>query len=142
MSKLYHRRKSECSSRIQSEEFTKDKHDSAKWEKPDAITYYPASKKLFAFNGDTNNASVIDINSLKEITTIDLGGAPEFAVPDDEGLLYNNFRNYIIQKCRSLLYVTISWLPYNWPCFATAFLIILYQKLTEVSCVSLTRSSL
>lgn len=61
--------------------------------KPDAIMYDPSSKKVFAFNGDTNNSSVIDINSLKETATVDLGGAPEFAVPDGDGLIYNNLED-------------------------------------------------
>jgi DNA-binding beta-propeller fold protein YncE len=60
---------------------------------PDAITYDPFSKKVFAFCGDSNNACVIDINSLKEVTTVDLGGAPEFGVPDGNGLLYNNLED-------------------------------------------------
>lgn len=61
--------------------------------KPDAITYDPFSKKIFAFNGDSNNSSVIDINSLKEIATVDLGGAPEFGVADGKGLIYNNLED-------------------------------------------------
>ena len=61
--------------------------------KPDAITYDPASKKVFAFCGDSNDACVIDINTLKEIGTVDLGGAPEFGVPDGDGLVYNNLED-------------------------------------------------
>ncbi len=61
--------------------------------KPDAITYDPASKKVFAFCGDSNNACVIDISTLKETGTVDLGGAPEFGVPDGEGLVYNNLED-------------------------------------------------
>ncbi|MDQ2752982.1 MAG: YncE family protein [Bacteroidota bacterium] len=60
---------------------------------PDAITYDPFSKKVFAFCGDSNNSCVIDINSLTETNTIELGGAPEFGVPDGNGLLYNNLED-------------------------------------------------
>src|SRR5215467_13644291 len=49
---------------------------------PDAIMYDPFSKHVFAFNGHSGNASVIDAVAMKEIGTIDLGGSPEFAVPD------------------------------------------------------------
>ena len=58
--------------------------------KPDAILYDSYSKKIYAFNGDSENASVIDPVSLTETGTIALGGAPEFAVADGKGLLYNN----------------------------------------------------
>ena len=61
--------------------------------KPDGIIYDSFSKKVFAFCGDGNAASVIDINTLKESTTIDLGGAPEFAVSDGKGLIYNNLED-------------------------------------------------
>ncbi|MDQ6843010.1 MAG: YncE family protein [Bacteroidota bacterium] len=62
-------------------------------DKPDAIMYDPFSKKILAFCGDSNNASVVDINSLTQTGTIDLGGAPEFAVSDGKGLVYNNLED-------------------------------------------------
>src|ERR1700730_3179369 len=49
---------------------------------PDAITYDPYSKKVFAFNGGSNNASVIDPKELKETSLVDLGAARDFPVPD------------------------------------------------------------
>ena len=61
--------------------------------KPDAIMYDPFSKKVLAFCGDSNNACVVDINSLTETGTIALGGAPEFAVADGKGLVYNNLED-------------------------------------------------
>ena len=60
---------------------------------PDGIIYDPFSKKVFAFCGDGNAASVIDIHTLKESTTVDLGGGPEFAVSDGKGLIYNNLED-------------------------------------------------
>src|SRR3984893_15918361 len=60
---------------------------------PDAITYDPSSKKVFAFNGGSNNASVIDPGQLKETGLVDLGGAPEFAVPDGKGKMFNNLED-------------------------------------------------
>lgn len=57
---------------------------------PDAIIYDPFSKHVFVFNGHSKNASVIDIAGLKEISSISLSGAPEFAVTDGNGIIYNN----------------------------------------------------
>jgi YVTN family beta-propeller protein len=60
---------------------------------PDGIIFDPYSKKVLAFCGDGNGASVIDINELKETSTIALGGGPEFAVADGNGLVYNNLED-------------------------------------------------
>jgi len=59
----------------------------------DGIIYDPFSKKVLVFCGDGNSACVIDVNDLKEVSTIDLGGAPEFAVSDGKGLVYNNLED-------------------------------------------------
>ncbi len=60
---------------------------------PDGIMFDPYSKKVFVFCGRGNAASVIDVNDLKEIGTVDLGGGPEFAVPDGKGMIYNNLED-------------------------------------------------
>src|SRR3984957_9737154 len=60
---------------------------------PDAIIYDPYSDRVFSFNGESNNSSVIDPNTLKQVGTVDLGGAPEFAVADGEGKIYNNLED-------------------------------------------------
>lgn len=60
---------------------------------PDAIIYDPYSKKIFAFCGDSNNASVVDPKNLSQTKTVELGGAPEFAVADGKGLIYNNLED-------------------------------------------------
>lgn len=60
---------------------------------PDAIMYDPFSKQVFSFNGESKNASVIDAVNLKQIGTVDLGGGPEFAVPNGKGLIYNNLED-------------------------------------------------
>jgi len=61
--------------------------------KPDAIIYDAFSNQVFAFNGGSNNASVIDANTLKEVGTAELGGGPEFAVSDGKGKIYNNLED-------------------------------------------------
>jgi DNA-binding beta-propeller fold protein YncE len=60
---------------------------------PDGIIYDPSSKKIFAFEGDSKSAVVIDPAELKQTGTVDLGGSPEFAVADGKGLIYNNLED-------------------------------------------------
>jgi YVTN family beta-propeller protein len=60
---------------------------------PDAIMYDPYADRVFSFNGESNNASVIDPNTLKQVGTVALGGAPEFAVADGKGKIYNNLED-------------------------------------------------
>lgn len=60
---------------------------------PDGIIYDPYSDRVFCFNGDSNNSSVVDPNTLKQVGTVALGGAPEFAVADGKGRIYNNLED-------------------------------------------------
>ena len=60
---------------------------------PDAIMYDPFSKQVFTFNGDSQNASVIDAATLTQTKSIPLGGTPEFAVSDGAGIIYNNLED-------------------------------------------------
>ncbi len=59
----------------------------------DAIMYDPFSDRVYTFNGDANNSCVVDPNTLKQVATIALGGAPEFAVSDGKGRIYNNLED-------------------------------------------------
>jgi DNA-binding beta-propeller fold protein YncE len=56
----------------------------------DSITYDPASKLVFAFNGDSKNSAVIDPVKKTMIKTIDMGGGPEQPVADGKGTIYDN----------------------------------------------------
>ncbi|MDN3549425.1 YncE family protein [Mucilaginibacter aquaedulcis] len=60
---------------------------------PDAIMYDPYSNRVFTFNGESNNSSVIDPVTLKQTGTVALGGGPEFAVADGKGKIYNNLED-------------------------------------------------
>jgi YVTN family beta-propeller protein len=60
---------------------------------PDAIMYDAYSKQVFTFNGDSQDASVIDASTLVQTKTIPLGGSPEFAVSDGAGKIYNNLED-------------------------------------------------
>lgn len=59
----------------------------------DGIIYDTYSKNVFVFEGDDNAAVVVDPKQLKQIGTIALGGAPEFAVSDGNGMIYNNLED-------------------------------------------------
>jgi len=60
---------------------------------PDAIMYDSFSDRVYSFNGESNNSSVVDPNTLKQVGTIALGGGPEFAVSDGKGKIYNNLED-------------------------------------------------
>jgi DNA-binding beta-propeller fold protein YncE len=59
----------------------------------DCILYDQASQRVFTFNGDSHSATVIDPATGKDVGTIDLGGGPEFAVADGQGMIYNNLED-------------------------------------------------
>jgi YVTN family beta-propeller protein len=61
--------------------------------KPDAIIYDPATKRVFAFNGGSDSATVIDAATGKVAGTVDLKGGPEFAAADGKGFVYNNLED-------------------------------------------------
>lgn len=60
---------------------------------PDAIVYEPATKRVFAFNGRSHDASVIDARTGSVINTLPLDGKPEFAVADRQGKIYLNIED-------------------------------------------------
>src|SRR5262252_4418905 len=59
----------------------------------DSIVYDPASKRVFAMNGDPHSCTVIDAKTGAAVGTIDLGGGPEFAVADGKGTVYVNIED-------------------------------------------------
>jgi hypothetical protein len=56
----------------------------------DSITYDPASKLVFTFNGDSKNSTVIDPVKETVVKVIDMGGAVEQPVADGKGAIYDN----------------------------------------------------
>jgi DNA-binding beta-propeller fold protein YncE len=60
---------------------------------PDGIVYDSFSKRVFAFNGRSQDATVIDAATGKVDGTISLGGKPEFPVSDGKGKLYVNIED-------------------------------------------------
>jgi len=59
----------------------------------DSIIYDPASKHVFVFEGDANSAQMIDPAKETVIATLPLGGAPEQAVADGKGMIYDNLED-------------------------------------------------
>jgi len=59
----------------------------------DSILYEPVSKHVFVFNGDPKSSTVIDPAKGTVIATIPLGGAPEQAVADGKGMIYDNLED-------------------------------------------------
>ena len=60
---------------------------------PDAILYEPVSKRVFAFNGRSHDATVFDAASGEAAGTIALGGKPEFATENGKGTIYVNLED-------------------------------------------------
>jgi DNA-binding beta-propeller fold protein YncE len=62
-------------------------------ENPDAILYDPFSSQVFAFNGRSKNATVLDAKTGKVTGTIELGGKPEFSASDAAGHVFVNIED-------------------------------------------------
>ncbi|MGD1047334.1 MAG: YncE family protein [Candidatus Krumholzibacteriaceae bacterium] len=60
---------------------------------PDAILYEPLSHRVFAFNGGSTNATVIDAKTNKVVGTVALGGKPEMPATDGRGTVYVNLED-------------------------------------------------
>jgi DNA-binding beta-propeller fold protein YncE len=60
---------------------------------PDAILYDPASHRVFAFNGRTNNVTAIEAATGAVAGTIPLSGRPEFAAADGKGRVFVNIED-------------------------------------------------
>src|SRR3984893_1690 len=60
---------------------------------PDAILYDPATKRVFTFNGRSQDSTAIDATSGKVLGTIKLDGRPEFAATDGKGFVFVNIED-------------------------------------------------
>lgn len=60
---------------------------------PDAILYDPATKRVFTFNGRSQDSTAIDGASGKVLGTIKLDGKPEFAASDAKGTVFVNIED-------------------------------------------------
>lgn len=78
---------------------------------PDGILFDPATKRVFAFNGRSQNVTAIDAASGDVVGTTDLGGKPEFPVSDGKGKIYANIedKGELVQINPSTLKVENRW---------------------------------
>jgi DNA-binding beta-propeller fold protein YncE len=60
---------------------------------PDAILYDPATKRVFTFNGRSQDSTAIDAAKGTVLGTIKLEGKPEFAVSDGKGEIFVNIED-------------------------------------------------
>jgi DNA-binding beta-propeller fold protein YncE len=60
---------------------------------PDDICYDRGSQRVFAFNGRSRSATVVDAKAGTVAATIPLPGKPEFSVADGKGHIYTNIED-------------------------------------------------
>jgi len=77
----------------------------------DSIVFEPVSKRVFTFNGSSKNSTVIDPAKGTVIATVPLGGAPEQAVVDGKGMIYDNLEdtNEVIALDARTLEIKARW---------------------------------
>jgi YVTN family beta-propeller protein len=78
---------------------------------PDGMAYEGSTNTLWAFNGTSKNATVIDVASRKAIGTVALPGRPEFPQGDDKGTVFVNIedKNSLVRLDAKAQKVTATW---------------------------------
>ena len=78
---------------------------------PDGITFEPVTQTVWAFNGRSKNATVIDAASQKVVATIALPGKPEFPVVDGKGQVFDNIedKSEIVRLDARSKVITAEW---------------------------------
>jgi YVTN family beta-propeller protein len=78
---------------------------------PDGLLFEPVTKTVWAFNGRSNDASVIDAATKKVVATIKLSGKPEFPAADGKGFVFVNIetKNSIVKLDAKALNVVAEW---------------------------------
>lgn len=77
----------------------------------DVILYDAPCGKILTFDGDSKNATVIDPTTDKVVQTVTLEGAPEVAVSNGKGLLFDNLedKSMILKMDAKTMKVLKSW---------------------------------
>ena len=65
---------------------------------PESIIYDKQTRKVFAFNENSKNATVIEPATNKVVGNIDLGAMPLMSVADDQGHLFANVNEGMVLK--------------------------------------------
>ncbi len=78
---------------------------------PDGITFEPTTKTVWAFNGRSKNATVIDTATRTAVATIALPGKPEFPQADGKGHVFDNIedKNSIVRLDASSKTLEVTW---------------------------------
>jgi YVTN family beta-propeller protein len=78
---------------------------------PDAIIFERATQTVWAFNGRSKDATVIDATTSKVVATIPLPGKPEFAAVDGQGTIFVNIedKNEIVRLDAKTNKLTAEW---------------------------------
>ena len=78
---------------------------------PDGILYDGFSQRVFAFNGRSGNATVVDAATGSVAGTIELGGKPEFPVSDGKGNVFVNIedKSEILKLNPKTMAVAATW---------------------------------
>ena len=78
---------------------------------PDGMAYEPVTGTLWAFNGGSKNATVINIESHKVVGTVALPGKPEFPVVDGTGTVFVNIedKNSVVRIDAKTMKATATW---------------------------------
>ncbi|WP_263357594.1 YncE family protein [Acidicapsa ligni] len=78
---------------------------------PDGIVFEPVTKTVWAFNGRSKDATVIDTATRKVIATVPLPGKPEFPVADGTGIVFDNIedKNAIVRLDAKSPKITATW---------------------------------
>jgi YVTN family beta-propeller protein len=78
---------------------------------PDGAVFDPATKTVWAFNGRSHDATVIDTATNTVVATVALPGKPEFPVSDAAGFVYDNIedKNEIVKLDANAHTVVATW---------------------------------
>ena len=78
---------------------------------PDGMAFEPVTGTLWAFNGASKNATVIDIATHKVVGTVALPGKPEFPVVDGAGTVFVNIedKNSVVRIDAKSMKATATW---------------------------------
>jgi len=78
---------------------------------PDGMAFEPVTGTLWAFNGTSKNATVINIATHKVVGTVLLPGKPEFPVADGTGTVFVNIedKNSIVRIDAKSMKPTATW---------------------------------
>ena len=77
----------------------------------DGIVFEPATQTVWAFNGRSNDVTVIDTATEKVVATIALPGKPEFPAVDGKGTVFDNIedKNEIVRLDANTRKLTAKW---------------------------------